>query len=133
VGKKKTGRTPEATQAPPDGPDELSEAQREQRRQEKADRAEQMFGGTPMDGVRYDEVELTSPNEFSLDVPEDLAANLGEGEAQQIVGGFIEAGVGRTFAVDLVRQGIVASRRGPLSVEAVERRNADGMTALREK
>ena len=122
-------QTPEATQRPSD------EAQREheQRRQQEADRAERMFGGTPMDGVRYDEVELTSPSEFSLDVPDDLAANLGEGEAQQITSAFIEAGVGRTMAVDLVRQGIEASRRGPLSVEAVERRNADGMAALREK
>jgi hypothetical protein len=76
---------PEATPAPSD------EAQREheQRRQQEADLAERMFGGTPMDGVRYDEVELTSPAEFSLDVPEDLAANLGAGEAQQIVGSFI--------------------------------------------
>jgi len=65
-----------------------------------------MFGETPMDGVRYDEVELTSPAEFALEVPPDLAANLGDGEAQQIVGGFIESGVGRTFAVDLVRQGV---------------------------
>jgi hypothetical protein len=119
---------PEATQRAPAGQDEHA-----QRRQEETDLAERMFGGTPMDGVRYDEVELTSPNEFSLDVPEDLAANLGEGEAQQIVSSFIEAGVGRTFAVDLVRQGIEASRRGPLSVEAVERMNGAGMAALREK
>ena len=120
---------PEATQTA------SNEVQREheQRRQEETDLAERMFGGTPMDGVRYDEVELTSPNEFSLDVPEDLAANLGEGEAQQIVSSFIEAGIGRTMAVDLVRQGIEASRRGPLSVEAVERMNGDGMKALREK
>jgi hypothetical protein len=119
---------PEATQAPPDGPDKHEEA-----RAREAARAESMFGGTPMDGVRYDEVELTSPNEFSLDVPEDLAANLGEGEAQQIVSSFIEAGVGRTFAVDLVRQGVEASRRGPLSDDQVQRRNTDGMAALREK
>jgi hypothetical protein len=120
---------PEATPAPSD------EAQREheQRRQQEADLAERMFGGTPMDGVRYDEVELTSPAEFSLDVPEDLAANLGAGEAQQIVGSFIESGVGRTFAVDLVRQGIEASRRGPLSDDQIQQRNANGMAALREK
>jgi hypothetical protein len=86
-----------------------------------------------MDGVRYDEVELTSPNEFSLDVPEDLAANLGEGEAQQIVSSFIESGVGRTMAIDLVRQGIEASRRGPLSDDQVQRRNADGMKDLQAK
>jgi hypothetical protein len=53
-----------------------------------------MYGGTPLDGVRYDEVALTSTNEFSLEVPDDLAANLGEGEAQQITSAFIEAGVG---------------------------------------
>jgi hypothetical protein len=122
-------QTPEATQRPSDD----AQREHEQRRQQEADRAERMFGETPMDGVRYDEVELTSPNEFSLEVPDDLAANLGEGEAQQIVSGFIEAGVGRSFAVDLVRQGIEASRRGPLSVEAVERRNADGMAALTAK
>jgi hypothetical protein len=120
---------PEATQRPSDD----AQREHEQRRQEEVDLAERMFGGTPMDGVRYDEVELTSLNEFSLDVPEDLAANLGEGEAQQIVSSFIEAGVGRTFAVDLVRQGVEASRRGPLSDDQVQRRNTDGMAALREK
>jgi len=87
----------------------------------------------PMDGVRYDEPELTSTNEFSLEVPEDLAANLGEGEAQQITSAFIESGVGRTMAVDLVRQGIEASRRGPLSDDQVQRMNGDGMAALTAK
>jgi hypothetical protein len=125
-------QTPEATQRAPDGPDDASSIH-EQRRQESEALAESMFGGTPMDGVRYDEVELTNPAEFSLDVPDDLAANLGEGEAQQIVSGFIEAGVGRTMALDLVRQGIEASRRGPLSDDQVQKRNADGMAALREK
>jgi hypothetical protein len=105
----------------------------EQFRQQEADRAERMDGDTPMDGVRYDEPELSSTQEFSLEVPDDLAANLGEGEAQQITSAFIEAGVGRTFAVDLVRQGIAASRRGPLADADIERRNADGMQALREK
>lgn len=120
---------PEVTQRAPDE----AQREREQRRQQEADRAERMFGGTPMDGVRYDEVELTSPNEFALEVPDDLAANLGEGEAQQIVGAFIESGVGRTMAVDLVRQGIEASRRGPLPDDQVQRRNADGMAALTAK
>jgi hypothetical protein len=92
-----------------------------------------MFGGTPMDGVRYDEPELTSLNEFALEVPEDLAANLDEGEAQQITSAFIEAGVGRTLANDLLRQGIEALRRGPLTDDAIERRNADGMKALHDK
>jgi hypothetical protein len=92
-----------------------------------------MYGNTPMDGVRYDEPELTSPQEFSLEVPDDLRANLGEGEAQQITSTFIEAGVGRTMANDLLRQGIEASRRGPLSDAAVERRNAEGMQALTAK
>jgi hypothetical protein len=111
-------QTPEGTQRPSDGPDDL---------------AEKMFDGTPMDGVRYDEVELTSPNEFALEVPEDLAANLQPGEAQQIVGSFIEAGVGRTLAIDLVRQGIEASRRGPLADADIQQRNADGMAELRQK
>jgi len=31
------------------------------------------------------------------------------------------------------RQGIEASRRGPLSDDQIQRRNADGMQALREK
>jgi hypothetical protein len=92
-----------------------------------------MYGDTPMDGVRYDEPELTSPQEFSLEVPDDLAGNLQEGEAQQITSAFIEAGVGRTMANDLLRQGIEASRRGPLSDDAVERRNAEGMQALTAK
>jgi len=84
-------------------------------------------------GVRYDEPEMTSPAEFALEVPEDLAANLGEGEVQQIVGSFIEAGVGRTLAIDLVRQGVEASRRGPLADADIQQRNADGMAELRQK
>jgi hypothetical protein len=122
-------KTPEAAPAPSD------EAQREheQRRQAEADRAERMFGDTPMDGVRYDEVELSSTNEFALEVPDDLAANLQPGEAQQITSAFIASGVGRTMAIDLVRQGIEASRRGPLSDDQVQRRNADGLAELREK
>src|SRR5687768_1815334 len=118
-----------------DGGEELSAQERdEQRRQREADMAERMYGDLPSgDGVRYDEPELTSPQEFSLEVPDALAANLGEGEAQQITSAFIEAGVGRTMANDLVRQGIEASRRGPLSVEQVERKNADGMAALTAK
>jgi hypothetical protein len=107
---------PEAAQRAPD------DVQREhdERRQAEHDLAERMFGDTPMDGVRYDEPELGSPNEFALEVPPDLAANLGENEAQQITSAFIASGVGRTMAVDLVRQGIEASRRGPLSAEQVE-------------
>jgi hypothetical protein len=106
----------------------------EQRRQAAADLAEQMYGDAPMgDGVRYDEVALTNHQEFSLDVPEDLAANLGEGEAQQITSAFIESGVGRTMAIDLVRQGIEASRRGPLSAEQVQRMNGNGMKDLQAK
>jgi hypothetical protein len=129
AGRENLRQKPEAPPAPSD------EAQREheQFRQAEADRAERMYGDTPMDGVRYDEVELTSTNEFSLVVPDDLAANLGEGEAQQIVSSFIESGVGRTMAIDLVRQGIEASRRGPLSDDQVQRRNADGMKDLQAK
>ena len=37
------------------------------------------------------------------------------------------------MALDLVRQGIEASRRGPLSDDQVQQRNANGMQALREK
>jgi hypothetical protein len=37
------------------------------------------------------------------------------------------------MAIDLVRQGIEASRRGPLSAEQVGQRNADGMAALTAK
>jgi hypothetical protein len=92
-----------------------------------------MYGDTPMDGVRYDEPELTSPQEFSLEVPDDLAGNLQEGEAQQITSAFIEAGVGRTMANDLLRQGIEASRRGPLSDHQIQQRNTAGMAALTAK
>src|SRR5687768_16893563 len=118
-----------------DGGEELSAQERdEQRRQREADMAERMYGDLPSgDGVRYDEPELTSPNEFSLEVPDDLRANLGEGEAQQITSAFIEAGVGRTMANDLVRQGIEASRRGLLSDAQIEQRNADGMQVLEQR
>jgi hypothetical protein len=120
---------PEATPAPSDGPDE-----HEQFRQEEAARAERMYGDLPNgDGVRYDEPELSSHQEFVVEVPDDLAANLQPGEAQQITSAFIESGVGRTMAVDLVRQGIEASRRGPLSDEQVQQRNAVGMAALQAK
>jgi hypothetical protein len=122
-------KTPEATPAAPDD----AQREHEERNQRQEEMAESMFGDLPADGVRYDEVELSSPNEFSLEVPDDLAANLGEGEAQQITSAFIEAGVGRTFAVDLVRQGIEASRRGPLTDEQVQRRNGAGMDALTAK
>jgi hypothetical protein len=121
---------PEAAPAPHD------EAQREheEQRQAEADRAERMYGDLPNgDGVRYDEPELTSHQEFVVEVPDDLAANLQPGEAQQITSAFIESGVGRTMAIDLVRQGIEASRRGPLSDDQVQRRNADGLAELREK
>jgi hypothetical protein len=106
----------------------------EQRREEDRQRAN-VFYDLPMDGsgVRYDEPNLTSPQEFSLEVPDDLRANLQEGEAQQITSAFIEADVGRTMANDLLRQGIEASRRGPLSNDAVERWNAEGMAALTAK
>lgn len=126
---KSAAQTPEATQRAPDG----AQREHETRRQAAADLAEQMYGGTPMDGVRYDEPELTSTNEFSLDVPEDLAANLGENEAQQITAAFIESGVGRSMAIDLVRQGVEASRRGPLAEADIQQRNADGMAALKAK
>jgi hypothetical protein len=120
---------PEATPEPPD------EAQREHEefRAKEAARAESMFGDTPMDGVRYDEVELSGHQEFSLEVPPDLAANLQPGEAEAITSAFIKAGVGRTMAVDLVRQGIEASRRGPLSDDQVERMNGNGIKALQAK
>jgi hypothetical protein len=129
AGRENVPPKPEAAPAPSDDAQREHEAQR----QAEADRAERMYGDTPMDGVRYDEVELSSPNEFSLEVPDDLAANLGEGEAQAIVDSFIHAGVGRTMALDLVRQGIEASRRGEMSADEVGRRNADGMAALTAK
>src|SRR4051812_42933806 len=109
-------QTPEATQRAPDGQDDALSIH-ERRSQHQEEMAESMFGGTPMDGVRYDEPEISSPNEFSFEVPDDLASNLQPGEAQQIVGAFIESGVGRTLANDLLRQGIAASRRGELSAD----------------
>jgi hypothetical protein len=128
-------RTSEAAQEPPGGPDGPSMQERhEQFRQAEAARAEALFGDLPMgDGVRYDEPEMTGPREFSLEVPDDLAANLGEGEAAQITAAFIESGVGRTMANDLVRQGIEASRRGPLTDHQIQQRNVAGMAALTAK
>jgi hypothetical protein len=120
----------EATPAPPD------DAQREhaERNQRQEEMAERLYGDLPNgDGVRYDEVELSSPTEFALEVPDDLAANLADGEAQQIVSAFIESGVGRTMAIDLLRQGIEASRRGPLSDDQVQERNASSMQDLQAK
>jgi hypothetical protein len=129
AGRENLRQKPEA----PPSPSDEAQREHEQRRQAEADRAERMFGDTPMDGVRYDEVELTSTNEFALEVPDDLAANLQPGEAQQITSAFIASGVGRTMAIDLVRQGIEASRRGPLSDDQVQRRNADGLAELQAK
>jgi hypothetical protein len=127
---------PEAATEPPDGPDDglTAPEKDEQRRAAELEMAERMFGDLPNgDGVRYDEPELTSPTEFSLEVPDDLAGNLAEGESAQITAAFIDAGVGRTMANDLLRQGIEAARNGPMHPGEIEQRNAAGMAELQAK
>src|SRR3954468_15192998 len=54
----------------------------EQRRPSEAAMATSLYDLPMGDGVRNGEPGLTSPNEFSLDVPADLSANLQPGEAE---------------------------------------------------
>jgi hypothetical protein len=121
---------PEATPAPPD------EAQREheERRQAEADRAERMYD-LPMDSdvPRFDEPPLTDANEFSPSIPDDLRANLQDGEQQQIVESFVASGIGHTQAQAFVKMGIAASRNGPLSDQQIQQRNDAGMAELQKR
>jgi hypothetical protein len=125
-------RTPEATPEPPDGPDEPTIAELdEQRRQTEEARAERMFD-LPMDvdNPRFDEPEL---DRFTVEVPEDMASNLAEGEAAQIGQAFVEAGLGLTTAASFLKMGIEAVQRGPMSPEAAETRNAAAMAELQKR
>jgi hypothetical protein len=70
---------------------------------------------------------------LGLEPPDDLRANLQDGEQQKIVESFVASGIGLTQAQTFVKMGVEASRRGPLSDDQVQRRNADGMAALQAK
>lgn len=83
--------------------------------------------------VDYGEVDLSDGENVLDGLPEEMAANLGEGEARQIGEAFVAAGVGHTLAMDLVQQGVEASRRGPLADAEVERMNGDAMKTLRAR
>jgi hypothetical protein len=103
----------------------------EQRRQEEADRAERMYD-LPMsdDNPRFDEPVM---DRFVPEIPDDLAGNLMEGEAQQIGQALVAAGLGNTTAASFIKMGVEASRKGPLSDHQIQQRNADGMKALQER
>jgi hypothetical protein len=103
----------------------------EQRRQEDAETANKLFD-LPMDadGPRFDEPLM---DRFTAEIPDEMAANLQPGEGEQIGQAFIAAGLGNTTAASFMRMGVEASRRGPLSEQQIERRNAEGMQALQER
>jgi hypothetical protein len=131
-GRENVPPNPEATSAPPD------EAQREheERRQAEADRASSLYD-LPMapdgDNPRYDEPPLTDANEFSPSIPDDLRANLQDGEQQQIVESFVASGIGLTQAQAFIRQGVAASRTGPLSDQQIQQKNAAGLAELQKR
>lgn len=83
--------------------------------------------------VDYGEVDLSDGENVLEGLPEEMAANLGEGEARQIGEAFVAAGVGHTLAMDLVQQGVEASQRGPLADAEVERMSDNAMKTLRAR
>ena len=70
---------------------------------------------------------------FTAEIPNDLAHNLMEGEGEQIGQALIAAGLGNTTAASFIKMGVEASRNGPLSDQQIQKRNADGMKALKER
>jgi hypothetical protein len=132
-----SGHTPATVHRTPasnDGAGEMTVAERdEQRRQTEADRANKLYE-LPMDpggdNPRFDEPVM---DRFTAEIPDDMAANLQPGEGEQIGRAFIAAGLGNTTAASFMRMGVEASRRGPLSDDQIERRNAEGMQALQTR
>ena len=103
----------------------------EQRRQEEAGRANRLYD-LPMDtdGPRFDEPVM---DRFEVEVPDDLANNLKDGEGEQIGQALIAAGLGNTTAASFMKMGVEASRKGPLSDQQIQQRNAAGLAELRER
>jgi hypothetical protein len=103
----------------------------EQRRQEEEGRANRLYD-LPMDtdGPRFDEPVM---DRFEVEVPDDLANNLKDGEGEQIGQALIAAGLGNTTAASFMKMGVEASRRGPLSDQQIQQRNDAGMAELRER
>jgi hypothetical protein len=93
-----------------DASGELSEGQhwQEEFRVKEADRANALFD-LPMDPggdtPRFDEPPL---DRFSAEIPDDLHANLQDGEGEQIGQAFIAAGLGNTTAASFVKMGVEA-------------------------
>jgi hypothetical protein len=117
----------------PDEPAERTIAEiDEQRRQEESDRAGRMYD-LPMsdDGPRFDEPDLD--HRFEVEIPDDLAGNLQPGEQTQIGEALAAAGLGLTTAASFIRQGIAASRNGPLSDHEIQKRNTDGLKVLEQR
>jgi hypothetical protein len=127
AGRENVPPKPEAAPAPPDD----VQREHEERRQAESDRAERMYD-LPMDtdGPRFDEPVMDS---YSAEIPDDLANNLQPGEAQQIGQALIAAGLGNTTAASFMKMGVEASRNGPLADHEIQKRNADGMKALKER
>jgi hypothetical protein len=103
----------------------------EQRRQEEAGRANRLYD-LPMDtdGPRYDEPVMDT---FAPEIPDDLAVNLMDGEQAQIGEALAAAGLGLTTAASFIRQGVEASRKGPLADHEIQQKNAAGMAELQER
>jgi hypothetical protein len=103
----------------------------EQRRQEEEGRANRLYD-LPMDtdGPRFDEPVM---DRFEVEVPDDLANNLKDGEGEQIGQALIAAGLGNTTAASFMKMGVAASRNGPLADHEIAKRNSDGMAALKER
>jgi hypothetical protein len=114
------------------GPKKMTVAEiDEQRRQEEEGRANRLYD-LPMDtdGPRFDEPVM---DRFEVEVPDDLANNLKDGEGEQIGQALIAAGLGNTTAASFMKMGVAASRNGPLADHEIAKRNSDGMAALKER
>jgi hypothetical protein len=104
----------------------------EQRRQEEAGRANRLYD-LPLsdDGPRFDEPDLD--HRFEVEVPDDLRANLKDGEGEQIGQALQAADLGLTTAKSFIKMGVEASRKGPLADHEIAKHNSDGMAALKER
>jgi hypothetical protein len=128
AGRENVQQKPEATQRASDD----AQREHEEQRQAEADRANSLYD-LPMDtdGPRFDEPDLD--HRFEVEIPDDLAVNLQPGEAQQIGQALVAAGLGLTGAASFMKMGVEASRRGALTDDQVQQRNAAGMDALTAK